>query len=267
MSERFIDTGFWNNGYVQNLSADATYFLIYSRTNVHVNQAGFYNITQLTMIRETKLEEKRLVAALKELHPEVMWYPEIEYLWSRSFLKINFRSPKFLTAAAKSLRDVPDPKLIREFIRYNAVAHNIQIPYTYPTDTLSIPSAQETDQKISGSGSGSGSDIGEGERGPGGEGEAVLDAALAQMFTAYDQNIGKGKVTNVVKEQLVWIRDNFPVQWFMEALAESVRHEKRSLAYIEKILENWNENGYKAPMKDKKTGNGPKGKTEGLEIE
>lgn len=270
MAERFIDTGFWNSPEVEPLSADARYFLLYSRTNVHVNQAGLYVITWKVMREETQLDDRRLQRSIDELRPEVIWYPERSLLWSRSFLAINTRSPKFLTAAARCLKPIPR-ELVSEFIRYNAVAHNLQVPYSYPTDTLSIPSAQETDQKESVSGSVSRSVSGyEGERGYGGEGE--IDVGLAKMATAFAQNCGEKKLTEAARERLIWIRDQYPVEWFMAALTEAVRHEKRSLAYIEAILENWKKNGFKSPPpkngQPKKTAaRGRKQEVEGLSLD
>ena len=129
MPERNIDTGFWNDPFVQPLSCEAKLLYLYSWTNVHCNQAGLYEITKVTITRETGLDLARTDSALAELNPKVVYYEDLNLLWVRAFLKRNARSPQFKTAAAKNLEKLNAPEIIAEFLKYN---NTLSIPYRYP---------------------------------------------------------------------------------------------------------------------------------------
>ena len=248
MTERTIDTGFWNDPFVQPVSFNAKCIYLYSWTNEHCNQAGLYEITMVTMTRETCLEETAVLEALAELHPKVVWYPDYSILWVRPFIKRQSRSPKFLIAAGKSLEPISNKELVAEYLEYYRTTYNIEIPYRYPIDTLSIPSTREEDQKTLLSSAGSKAlSLEEGES----EGEkpsGPLDPKLAAIATLYEQNIGI--LMPGIADKLKWIRDTFPDGWFQAALQEALEYNKRSLAYITTILERWKVEGFKSKRKE-----------------
>jgi len=245
MTERTIDTGFWNDPFIQPKSFNAKCLYLYSWTNEHCNQAGLYEITMVTITWETGLDETAVLEALAELDPKVVYYPEKSLLWVRPFIKRQSRSPKFLIAAGRCLESISDRKLIAEYIAYYQETYTLSIPYRYPIDTLSIPSAREEDQKTSPSGSRSYSSNKDKERGSGGEGkEMPLDPKMAAIATLYEQNIGI--LTPGIAEKLKWIRDTLPDGWFQAALQEALEYNKRSLAYILTILERWKVEGFKS---------------------
>ena len=254
MPERTIDTGFWNDRFVQPKSFNAKGFYLYSWTNEHCNQAGFYEITLVTISWETGLDEAQILAALDELYPKVVWYPDKDLLWVRPFVKRQSRSPKFLIAAGKCLEKINDKRLVEDYLQYYRDTYNLEIPYRYPIDTLSIPSTRAEDQKDAGSGAGSYSlslkDKGESE---GEKTEKPQDPKLAAISVVYEQNIGI--LTPIVAEKLKWICDTFPEGWFQAAVKEALDHNARSLAYITSILERWSREGFKS-KKNEKPGQG-----------
>jgi DnaD/phage-associated family protein len=276
MTERFIDTEFWYLPEVQKLSFIATYLLLYSRTNSHVNPAGLYPISRLTLLRETKLDEDQLDQALLELYPEVTYYPEQALLWHRSFLSLNDRSPKFRIAAEKCLHGIPSD-IAAEYVRYNAEKYKIQIPYENPY-SLTLPDPPDLDSPSdapSDNGSASTSvnatDSKETRRA---SKKKIADPALTEILQLYEQNIGV--LTPLIEERLVNIRNKYPPDWFRAAVSRALKHSARNLAYIEAILENWLSDGYQSPEKEKETGkasgNGKKPrrksrKVEGLKVE
>lgn len=268
MPERTIDTGYWNDPFVQPKSFNAKALYIYSWTNQHCNQAGMYEITMVTITRETGLEAEAATQAFRELYPKVVWYPDKNILWVRPFIKRQSRSPKFLIAAGKSLESIPDKALIAEYLRYYQETYNFEIPYRYPIDTLSIPPARAADQDT-GSGSGAGSDK-EDKRGFGGEKkpdpeQEPEDPELAAIVKLYEQNIGIQ--TPMIYEELKDIRDHYPPGWFQAALKEALDHEARSLAYVKSILQRWEHDGFQSKKKEPpKPGKGSKRKlSEGID--
>lgn len=277
MTERFIDTEFWHSSDVQNESFEATYLRMYTLSNAHVNQAGFYQMTKKTLITETRMNEIQIDAALAELYPDVIFYPEYSLLWVRSFLYTYGRSIKFRIAAEKGLHHLP-PHLAAEYVRYNAEKYKIQIPYENPY-SLTLPDPPDPDSPSgvtsdNGSASKSANATDSKETRRAGK-KKITDPALTEIFQLYEQNIGV--LTPLIEERLVNIRNKYQPDWFRAAVSRALKHSARNLAYIEAILENWAADGYQSPEKEKETGgnaskNGKKPrrksrKVEGLKVE
>jgi len=150
MPERAFLTETWDDDWFHGLSRDQRYLFIYLWTNGRCNQAGFYHINLATMAFETKFMEEELPQLLRSLSPKVEWYPEHNYVWVKNFIKWQAKSPKFLIAVARCLKNVRNNGLAREIINYNLKEHSISIPYEegagmvsigyqYPIDTSLTP--------------------------------------------------------------------------------------------------------------------------------
>jgi DNA replication protein len=61
------------------------------------------------------------------------------------------------------------------------------------------------------------------------------------IYTLYEQNIGA--LTPILSERLREAEQLYPPAWVEEAFAEAVNYNRRSWAYIARILENWLANG------------------------
>lgn len=61
------------------------------------------------------------------------------------------------------------------------------------------------------------------------------------IYTLYEQNIGA--LTPILSERLREAEKLYPAAWVEEAFAEAVNYNRRSWAYIIRILENWVTNG------------------------
>ncbi len=57
------------------------------------------------------------------------------------------------------------------------------------------------------------------------------------IFTLYEDNIGM--LTPMIAEELQEAEKQYPQDWIRDAIKEAVLHNKRSIKYIAKILENW----------------------------
>ena len=152
MTERNIDTGFWNDPCIQPLSKDAKLLRLYSFSNDHCNQAGLYEITPETIELDTRIPASDLPSLFIELEPKVTYYKEEHLLWVKTFLKRNAKSPKFLVAVISCLEKIKVPEIIKEYLQYNKDLFDrlgypidtLSIPYRYPIDTLSIPSISKS---------------------------------------------------------------------------------------------------------------------------
>ncbi len=64
---------------------------------------------------------------------------------------------------------------------------------------------------------------------------------LPDIFTLYEQNIGM--LTPMIADELRDAENQYPEGWIRDAVKEAVLHNKRSIKYIAKILENWSVEG------------------------
>jgi hypothetical protein len=90
------------------------------------------------MAFETKFTEEELPQLLRSLSPKVEWYPEQNYVWVKNFIRWQAKSPKFLIAVARCLKNVRNNGLAREIINYNLREHSISIPYEEAAGMVSI---------------------------------------------------------------------------------------------------------------------------------
>jgi len=120
MPERGFLTETWDDDWFQVLSRDQRYLFIYLWTNNHCNQAGLYQLTLVTIAFETKLDKAELPSLLKSLSPKVEWYPKLNLIWVKNFLRHQTKSPKFIIAAIRALDNHRIPDDIRgPFELYN----------------------------------------------------------------------------------------------------------------------------------------------------
>ena len=140
MTERGFNTKFWTDPFIRKLEPDAKLLYAYLWTNDHCNQAGLYEISLDIMAFDTKINENKLPDLLNLLLPKIMWYRELDIIWVKSFVHHQAKSPKFLIAIARCLKNVSNNGLIKEYIDYNNSIYNIVIPYQYDIDRVSIPS-------------------------------------------------------------------------------------------------------------------------------
>lgn len=238
MPERGFDTGFWTNRLVEKIPKDGKILLVYLKTNAHCNQAGLYQITTRTMSFETGIEESDLPVIFDTIKEHVVWYKEHDIVWVKDFLKEQAKSSKFIAAAAKCLTTVAHNGIVKEFIDYNYDKYSISIPYQYYIDRLSILTRASVSVSVSSSNNNS------------------LSASLSLITKLYQENIGQ--ITPIVADKLKDIVNEYPSEWFEEALKLAVGANARKLSYIEGVLQRWSVDGFKS--KKKGAGNGKSGR-------
>jgi DnaD/phage-associated family protein len=64
---------------------------------------------------------------------------------------------------------------------------------------------------------------------------------MPDIFTLYEQNIGM--LNPMVADELKEAEKLYPPEWLRDAIKEAALHNKRSIKYISKILENWSVEG------------------------
>jgi len=74
-----------------------------------------------------------------------------------------------------------------------------------------------------------------------GEPVNVQAEELPDIFTLYEQNIGM--LTPMIADELRDAEKLYPGDWIRDAIKEAALHNKRSIKYITRILENWSVEG------------------------
>jgi DnaD/phage-associated family protein len=67
------------------------------------------------------------------------------------------------------------------------------------------------------------------------------------IFTIYEGNIGM--LTPIISDELKAIEQKYSLEWFKAAVKEACESQVRNLKYVQKILERWERDGFKSPMK------------------
>lgn len=227
MTERRKDTGFWNHPFVQGLPPLAKLLLDYLWTGPDCNQAGLYYLTPKTIAFDTGIDESQIPELLKVLEPKVKWYPELNLVWPKTFLKRQSRSPKFLVAVGRCLENINHPDIVAEFLDYNKSTYGIDIPYKEGAQAPSPPEKKPV-RKL----------------------PVIVDEKLKGLVECFESNIAV--ITPMVVERLKDICDQYPNGWFQKAVGEAVRNSKRNLAYVEAILKRWESEGIN-PFEEKKS--------------
>jgi len=257
MTERNIDTGIWADAWFQDLDPPRKLLFIYLWTNPHCSSAGMYQISARTIAFDTGLSLEEIPSLLESLAPKVRWYQSESLLWVPNFLRRQSRSPKFLTAVAKSLRHLPGDR-VSEFLSYNS---NVSIPYQYPINTVAIPSAQDQpkDQTSLKPKALSLKPEDQPETPPTPKPEPAAAATEKQgkkkdtIIQVYEQELGQLITPLIADELLAWAKD-VPEQWVSDALHEASAHGKRTWAYARRILTRWKQEGRNNGTKPSPTG-------------
>ena len=227
MTERRKDTGFWNHPFVQGLPPMAKLLLDYLWTGPDCNQAGLYYLTTKTIAFDTGIDESQIPELMKLLEPKVKWWPELNLVWPKTFLKRQGRSPKFLVAVGRCLENINHPDIVAEFLDFNKSHYGLEIPYQEGRSS-SLP-----------------------EKEPASKLPVIVDDKLKALVDCYESDIAIA--TPMVVERLKDSCDRYPDGWFQKAVEEAVRQSKRSLAYVEAILKRWESEGIN-PFKEVKSG-------------
>jgi DNA replication protein len=69
----------------------------------------------------------------------------------------------------------------------------------------------------------------------------VIPEEFPDIFTLYEQNVGM--LTPMIADELRDAEKLYPEDWIRDGIKEAVLHNKRSIRYITKILENWSVEG------------------------
>ena len=155
---RTVSVSFWNDDYIEELSASERLFFIYLFTNPHINNAGVLKITPRKMAFETGIDDVQSYIERLKTDGKLV---EIEgYFWVTGFIKHQTaNSPKIAASIIKILEKIPEQLSFKIRERYTHIEeHYLKAIKTlrdpnktllkaeqYPTDMVSIPNQNPND--------------------------------------------------------------------------------------------------------------------------
>jgi hypothetical protein len=143
---RSIQTGFWTDAWVVQLTPEQKYFYIYLLTNQRVSQCGIYEISLKQMEFETGYNKDTIEKLLTifEKKKKIMFSIETSEICITNFSKYNYSSsPKVRIHILKELDKVKDKSLIQ----YLYGIDTIYKEYAYPIDAESQEKEKEKEEK------------------------------------------------------------------------------------------------------------------------
>lgn len=122
---RYIDTKFWDDGYIIKLDPTEKLLFLYLLTNTLTNIAGIYEITTRRIIFDTDINEDKLWKILKKFETDKRVYYIDGWIIMCNFPKYQHyeKSPKIREGIESILAELPD-EIIKSM-------DTLSIPYLY----------------------------------------------------------------------------------------------------------------------------------------
>jgi hypothetical protein len=104
---RQIQTKFWSDPYIQELSHEEKLLFLYLFTNEHTNISGVYEITIQTIANETCLEKERIKKVLDKFSDDKKIYYNTNYIVLVNFIKNQTLNPSVVKGINRELANLP----------------------------------------------------------------------------------------------------------------------------------------------------------------
>lgn len=248
---RQLQTCFWKDSFVTELTPEEKFFYMYLMTNDNTTQCGIYTFIVKFAEVETGYNRETIEKLLNRFieYGKIKYCRETKEIMVVNWLKHNFIGSKPVISCINSeLKRVKQTTFVTDLF-------NICRSNNYPVDSI----FSGIDRVSIGYGSHS-----EEEKMPCREEEEIekeekeeveeeINAASAasnedlnnnfrKVINAFNNNIHL--VTPMEYEKLLdWCKD-MDFQVVIAAIEEAVRHNARTMAYIERVLNSWLEKGY-----------------------
>jgi hypothetical protein len=145
--KRMIDTRFWDDEYIGELSPIEKLLFIYLISNTLTDISGVYEISVKRMVFDTGIERDAVLKTLEKFEKAGNIFYRDGWIFTQNFIKHQTQSPKILTGIKNSLMNCPDWIKEKVSIRYPTLSKPYQNPiegYQYPSNNLNSNSNLET---------------------------------------------------------------------------------------------------------------------------
>lgn len=224
---RTINTSFWTDTKVaDDFTPEDKYFMLYCLTNNYTNLCGCYEISMRQMSKDLGYDIETIEKLLKrfdEEHKIISYNKENKELLIRNWHKYNWtRSQKLDKPLLKEIENIKT----KEYQAFVANEYNkrdtVSIPYVYTMDTTVSVTVSNTNTN------------------------------LINLIKTYEDEIGH--LTPYGLDTFKGYLEQLPEDMIIRAIQIASSRNCKSLKYIEGILKNWINCGYKvlADVKEEK---------------
>ena len=151
---RKINTSFWQDPFVLELTPEEKYFYLYIMTNTKTSQCGIYEIPKKIMEIETGYNRETIDKLINRFveYGKVLYSESTNELMLINWIKYNgSSSPKVMSRVETELKEVKNKELVEKYIElsngYNYTLDTVSILYPYSIDTQSQKEEEKEEEK------------------------------------------------------------------------------------------------------------------------
>lgn len=242
---RQVQVGFWQDGFVLDLTPEEKYFYIYLMTNSKASQIGIYELPKRIIETETGYNRE----TVEKLLQRFVEYGKIDYnnatkeIMLLNWVRHNWNnSPKVVQRVEEELRSIKhQPFAIRYIEIANEIkADTVSIQYPYSIDSLykqEIRDKEKDKEKDKEQQQESSKKFEEPVQK---KNDAVAADSPGMVFRFYQANMGP--LVQAVAEHLNVMIDESSEELVHEALKRAViKNANNKMAFAEKILRSWHD--------------------------
>lgn len=240
---RQIQTSFWQDGFIMELTPEEKYFYFYLMTNQKTTQCGIFEIPRLIIEAETGYNGETVDKLIKRFvdYGKILYCKETKEIMIVNWIKYNFiNSKNTMLCINKELKKVKNKDFVNGF-------YKICVDMDYPLDIIfkGINLYENIDSKkeeLSGGLEAPCNDLGEEEAKKeiykkAANKEANNTDGIGLVICEFNKNMGEAALGDI--EKIAAFAEEFDNKVILEAIYEAVKYKAKSSAYIWSILESW----------------------------
>lgn len=151
---RKINTSFWQDPFVLELTPEEKYFYLYLMTNTKTSQCGIYEIPKKIIEIETGYNRETIDKLIQRFveYGKVVYSEGTNEIMLVNWIKYNgSSSPKVLSRVESELKEIKSKELVGKYVElsngYNYTLDTVSILYPYHIDTQSQEEEEEEEEK------------------------------------------------------------------------------------------------------------------------
>ena len=151
---RKVNTSFWQDPLVLDLTPEEKYFYLYLMTNTKTNQCGIYEIPKKVMEMETGYNSETIDKLIKRFieYERILFSKDTNEIMILNWIKYNgSSSPKVLSRVETELKEIKCKEFVDKYIELsnglNYKLDTLSILYPYSIDTQSQEEEEEEEEE------------------------------------------------------------------------------------------------------------------------
>jgi hypothetical protein len=247
---RTLHTKIWQDEWFCELEPDAKVLFIYLITNPSASVAGIYRKPIKFIAFESGLTSKRVETLLAQFRKDGKAYYEDGVIWIKKLRAYQTyqgtASDKVDKRIAKDLADIPDGRLKREYMAYQASANGSYIPYMDTIDRVSIVCRETDTDTDTDTDTETDTDDGAGAPPPESESEPAMEKSAEPLTSGQRLFLGafgaKRFKTNIQREAVLALEKQYGTTRLKECIEWAAKRGMglgEAIGAIEKAIPKW----------------------------